>query len=107
MMKQDTIRRGGEQLAQLQDGTIIIAGAHLTAEAVEKKYGDEIRKRFATRKDDERILWVEHGWIRLEIVGKKRAGNECCNDYKKDDLVWFLHEKRKPRGEIVRKATIL
>ena len=106
-MKQDTIRMTGQQLAQLYDGTIIIAGVHLTAEEVEKHYGNTIRKRFAVRATGGAITWVAHGWIRLEVVGKKRAENECCDDYKKDDLIWFLHEKRKPRGEMVRMATIL
>lgn len=90
-------------IMRLHDGTTVIVGDHFTIEEAEARFGARYRKMF---KRTDKITWVAHGWIRYERVGTKRSKEECC-DYTPGQSLWFLHEKRKPRGELVREVTIL
>jgi len=88
------------EMILLNDGSVVIAGAHLTAEEAETQFGDEFRN---TYDPNEKIDFVRHSWLRYEMVGEDRADDELDYNYR----VWFLYEqKERPKG-VVRKATVI
>lgn len=88
------------ELIGLNDGTIVIAGVHLTAEEAEEKYGAAFREKFGR---EDKIDWVSHAWLRFETVGEERADDDLEWNWK----VWFLYEQTtRPKG-VTRAATVI
>lgn len=84
----------------LNDNTLVIAGAHLTAEEAEAQFGEEFRKYDRVGE----ILFVRHGWLRYEKIAEDDMDFE---DIEPGTSLWILYEtKNRPRG-VTRAATVV
>lgn len=94
-------RKKMPDLIMMNDGSWVIAGAHLTAEEAEEQFG----KKWRDESDEtDKITRVDHAWLRYEKIGEDDMDFE---DVDPGTSLWILYEtKKRPKG-VTRAATVI